>query len=161
MDDINAKYIKQDAPSYQKWENLRSLEEVMDEIDNAPKWKHAWWAMYRALRWSTIRRVFFFYPRWGWQRLRRGWSDYDAYSFDHYLAGVIAGGLANIRDGHSHPCDMTAEEWESYLNEIITGLTRYRDMRFTANQYHEEMKAYNAAAAAMHKFADRFGDMWD
>lgn len=36
--------------------------------------------------------------------MRRGWSDRDTWSLDGYLAGVICGSVAYLRDhGHTYP----------------------------------------------------------
>lgn len=144
--------------SYSSFEDVKA---ALERIENAPKWKHAYWAVRRMFYPSNLRYQLYNKPKWAWQRVRRGWSDYDAYSLDYYLAGVIAGALGNIRDGHSYPTDMTSEEWEAYLDDIIESLTRYRDTKFTTTDYAEEMVAYDDAARAMHNLAYRFGDMWD
>jgi len=52
------------------------------------------WLVWREWRWRWTRLRGFF------QRGRRGWADHDTWSFDHYLAGVLAGGLRHLADHH-------------------------------------------------------------
>jgi hypothetical protein len=85
--------------------------------------------------------------KWFIQRGRRGYSDYDLWSFDHYIAGVLAKAareLALISHGHprascscppnvasSHPlmrhvdqCD-GMERWKEVLAEMAAGFEEY------------------------------------
>lgn len=141
-------------------DGLSTLEEVMARVDSASKARRLWWRIRGVFSLSTLRYQIQ-RPKWAWQRMRRGWSDRDAWSFDVYLAGVIAGGLQNIRNGHSHPSDMTPEEWEAYLDDISESLIRYREGKFTDQSYDEEMAMHDDATEAVHNLAYRFGDMWD
>lgn len=143
-----------------KVKDYPTLEEVMKRIDNASRLKRFWWQLRGRFFWSNLVAQLH-RPKWAWQRMRRGWSDRDAWSFDDYLSGVIAGGLRNIRNGHSYPADMEADEWEAYLDEIIDALDRYHNTKFSGAEYAEEMTAYSDAVDAMHRLADRFGNMWD
>lgn len=61
--------------------------------------------------------------RWSKQRWRRGWSDYDAWGFDYYLARVIAEGVSYMREiAHGYPNGSTPEEWAQILQEIEDGM---------------------------------------
>lgn len=84
-----------------------------------PRWQAAYYAAYRRI--TSIRRV----PRWfrsKVQRANRGWSDEDTWSFDHYLSGVIAGGVARLRkDAHGYPEGESPESWDRILGEIVEG----------------------------------------
>lgn len=58
-----------------------------------------------------------------WQRARRGWSVEDTWSFDCYLAKVIAGGVRSIRERSiGYPGELTPERWEEILLEIEQGM---------------------------------------
>lgn len=62
------------------------------------------------------------------QRAERGWSDYDAWDFDTYLAMVIGDGLAYLADAHmSHPWDYTPEEWSEKLLYISKCFKQYTE----------------------------------
>lgn len=138
--------------NYYTWEEVKAK-----AFAPKPWWKRSWRWLRRNVSMSNLR-----YQRrrikWAGQRTRRGWSDQDAWGFDYYLAGVIAGGLANIRNGHTYPGDEefpTHQAWQDYLDGIIGPLKTYHE---TDNPT-EEM--YQEAVTAMHRLADRFGHMWD
>ena len=62
------------------------------------------------------------------QRAERGWSDYDTWDFDTYLAMVIGDGLAHLADAHmSHPWDYTPEEWSEKLTYISKCFKQYTE----------------------------------
>lgn len=104
---------------------------------------------------------------WRWQRSRRGWSDRDMWSLDRYLAGVIAGSLRCLRDtGHGYPIEMTEDEWEQTLTDIIEPLETYVADRFDPDESIYELgvretEEYQNAVEAMHKLASVFGSLWD
>ncbi len=151
---------------YSTWEELKAELEARDAKRTARRSSSVFWRVYYMLYdvvWA-IRRALTVdnlscqvrKPKWAWQRMRRGWSDRDVWSFDRYLAGVIAGGLDKLSDGISHPSDLTAEQWEDLLDEIAGALLRYRNDDLMNNEItHQE------AVAALHRLADRFGDLWD
>jgi hypothetical protein len=56
------------------------------------------------------------------QRATRGFSDWDWWSFDTYIAWVIANGLRKFRDdGIGYPGYMTEEQWVMILDIAIEG----------------------------------------
>src|SRR4051812_15827976 len=60
------------------------------------------------------------------QRIERGFSEEDTFSFDYYLANVIAGGVARLRErGLGHPAEITFEEWMAVLAKIEKGFAAY------------------------------------
>ncbi|GGR51627.1 hypothetical protein [Streptomyces roseolus] len=137
--------------------NHSSVDQVLAEADQWAR-EHPWHSRlrgwrYRAQRcWVRLKRE----PRHRWERARRGFSRMDVWGFDHYIAGVIAAACDQLRAGHSHPNDMTAEEWETFLEGIAVELRRYAD-----SDNFLDADAHAAGVAAMHRFADRFSDMWD
>lgn len=148
------------------WEELKAKLEARDakrrtRCDASVFWRIGY-ALYAA--WWTMRRTFtrgnlcyqIRKPKWTWQRAQRGWSDRDVWSFDHYLAGVIAGGLDQLRSGHSYPCDLTEEEWADYLDDTAGALRRYHN-----DDLMNDETTHQEAVAALHRLADRFGDLWD
>lgn len=87
------------------------------------------------------------------QRARHGVSREDAWSFDHYLAGVIAEGVEELRrQSNGHPFDLTPEEWDDILARIETGFAHYHD--------HEEW-LHEDVQDAMTLFAEWFPHLWD
>lgn len=73
------------------------------------------------------------------QRAQRGYADRDVWSFDVYLAKVIAGGLTVLRNNlHGCPPELCSsddktwaeegvERWQAILGEIIAGFAQYTD----------------------------------
>ncbi|MEU3609185.1 hypothetical protein AB0E83_27600 [Streptomyces sp. NPDC035033] len=138
---------------------MRTLDEIVAEADPWAR-EHPWrswvqgWCYRARWCWVQLKRE----PRHRWEQARRGFSRMDVWGFDHYIAGVIAGGGScdQLRIGHGHPSDMTAEEWEAFLEGIAVELRRYADP-----DNFLDADAHAADIAATHRFADRFGDMWD
>lgn len=66
--------------------------------------ERAYWACYRFLhRWFSYSewRYRVRHRLWGFfQRGWRGYADHDVWGLDHYLAGVMAGGLRRLADTH-------------------------------------------------------------
>lgn len=71
------------------------------------------------------------------QRMQRGFSDEDCWSFDIYLSKVIAGGVKVMRE-NLHGCppelcdpdgdvDKGCERWAAILDEIALGFDGYTD----------------------------------
>lgn len=74
------------------------------------------------------------------ERAQRGFSEEDTFSFNHYLAGVIAGGLdllaergigapaAFYEDRENFSDDTAAlEKWRAVLGEMALGFRLYHD----------------------------------
>lgn len=68
------------------------------------------------------------------QRAERGFSDEDVWNLDRYLASVIAGGVAHLRDlEHGCPAELCddggveagMERWGAILTEISDGFAKY------------------------------------
>ena len=62
------------------------------------------------------------------ERAEKGWSRYDAWDFDNYLATVIGGALDFLAGAHiSHPWDYTPEEWSEKLTCISKCFKQYTE----------------------------------
>ena len=62
------------------------------------------------------------------ERAEKGWSYYDAWDFDIYLAMVISGGLEYLAQRHmSLPHDYTSEEWSEKLLYIAKCFKQYTE----------------------------------
>lgn len=91
---------------------------------------------YRVL-WRTIKEPF--------ERAHRGYSTPDTFSLDHYLAKVIAGGVAELRSREfSYPPEISSDEWNAILDKIAVGYKWYADEQFTATELAPEF--YEAQA---------------
>ena len=62
------------------------------------------------------------------ERAKNGWSSYDAWDFDTYLAIVISGALEFLSKEHmSHPYEYTPEEWSEKLHHIAECFKQYNE----------------------------------
>lgn len=151
------------VPQMVKWlarRRLKALDALVtggDGLIEVPKpwwWQRCWYAIYN----HTVapvkgwRREARFYR----QRARRGWADADVWSFDTYLAGVIAGGLGRLRQTNmSHLSTMTYAQWLDKLAELERAFQHYHD-----NLY-EPGFDYDKSIEEMRKIMDVWGSLWD
>ena len=77
-----------------------------------------------------LARIKWWFKRRGYikERARKGWSSYDVWDFDAYLAMVIGGALGSLAENHmSHHPDMTPEEWSEKLKYISNCFKQYNE----------------------------------
>jgi len=105
---------------------------------------------------------------WFFQRGFRGYSDYDVWDFDHYLAGVIGKGLKHLaKDGIGYPCKdefPTLESWHKVLNELSAEFLKYhREYESEADDLDEYYKWYleKFKKEILPKFIEHIGNYWD
>jgi hypothetical protein len=95
------------------------------------------------------------------ERAENGFSVFDWWSFDTYIAGVIANAVIKFRDeGVGYPANMDPEEWKNLCTEIAEPLLAWSDDKFDLD-FKEGEALYDRVKEAMHKFADNFGSFWD
>lgn len=96
------------------------------------------------------------------ERIKYGYSVFDWWNFDSYIAGVIAQGCERFaRDGMGYPPDMSSQEWKELCLSIAGPLSRWAcEDRWKLDGPDTE-KLYLEAKAALHLFADHFGAFWD
>lgn len=93
------------------------------------------------------------------QRAQQGWSVYDFWGADHYIAAVVAGLAARFRDhGVGYPGRYTAQDWAFILTAIEKPLVNYVMKSETGDDTPQD---FAAADEAMHLFADHWMDFWD
>ena len=119
----------------------------------------------------------------GWfQRANRGYADHDVWSFDTYLAGVMAGGLRELAAHNiGHPCDFPggADGWNAWLLDKANWLEWYHkdedgvsdDKGWIAPHLTQEQKSHriNTYHTKMQQFFNEvmpdigkhFGHLWD
>ena len=136
----------------------------------------------RIFDWSEWRYLFK-HRIGGWfQRANRGWADHDTWSFDHYLAEVVAGGLRKLAEnGHGYPCDFPggAEGWNAWLldkadwfewyhldEDGASGDKGWIDPALTQDEKRRHMDAYHAKTErffneVLPDFCKYFGNLWD
>lgn len=96
------------------------------------------------------------------QRIKYGYSTFDWWSFDSYIAGVIAHACEKFSTSSAgHPGDMTYDEWKEYCHSISVPLALWASPDRWKMGYKDEMELYSQAQEALRKFAQRFGSFWD
>lgn len=96
------------------------------------------------------------------QRIERGYSVFDWWSFDTYITRVLADAARDFRKhGHGYPGHMTLKEWNRLLKEIEDPLRAYSDNKVGALSFAEGEALEAAAKEAMKLFAENLGSMWD
>ncbi len=113
----------------------------------------------------------FSHLKWFIQRGRRGWADCDVWSFDTYLASVIAGGVKHLKEiEHGHPADITRERWHEILNDIIFAFEALKDQpfvppvwepRFEPYPFSMPEDLYDRIKRGQALFAEYFQGLWD
>lgn len=105
-----------------EFENSRPLSELLAK--GYRRWYqfglHSPSILYRRLRnkYTPIRRW-----KWRRQRARNGYADNDVWGLHSYLAEVIIGSVAQLREiAHGHPVEISFEEWIQILQEIENGM---------------------------------------
>ncbi|MBO0816741.1 MAG: hypothetical protein J2P30_16575 [Actinobacteria bacterium] len=128
----------------------------------------AWWWCRRAWRstWHPPpwRRVW-----WNWQRMRRGWSDGDTWSLDAYLAGIISGSVAYLRDhGATYPGEENGadeQQWRDILTRIAGPLAvdwdRIVDGENPEQCRERQERELAAQQEALRLLARWFHHLWD
>lgn len=98
-------------------------------------------------------------------RITRGVGCCDLFSYDDYIAKVIARDLRIYKEKNfSWPGNdefKTFESWQNYIQEIIDGLDCYRDIDWDAeNCFELETQARKKQDESMMKFAKHFSSFW-
>lgn len=81
--------------------------------------------------WKALPLVPFQIVKHRWQRMTRGWSDYDMADGEQFIADIISTtAYQYFAHTHGYPVHMTYEEWLDILLEICEGFS-------TLNEHHE------------------------
>lgn len=80
---------------------------------------------YRMSLWKRI-KWWFRRAKYARQRVRWGFSEYDVWDLDYYLADLLKDMFAYFAKHHmSHPYDVTPEEWQQTLINISECFAQY------------------------------------
>lgn len=94
------------------------------------------------------------------ERARDGFSTYDWWSFDTYIAEVVArAALKFAKDGVGYFQEMGEEGTTEYFIGIAGPLMRFAQEKFDSPEDYGQMIA--DAKAAMARFAEHFERWWD
>lgn len=90
--------------------------------------------------WTRNMRAFFRQFKWAYQRVTRGFCDYDYWDLDTYLSELLAQSLKKLADdGNGYPGTEefpTYESWQEYLYKIVD-LLRFSLNENMPNEYEE------------------------
>ena len=108
--------------------------------------------------WRNWRRVI----RHRRQRARRGFSSYDAWNLDGYLAQMIADSVRWLREnGHGYPSSFNGiEEWNAVLERIEVPLRVWAEQRHDMDLDEEERWA-DRCHEALKLLTEHFFALWD
>jgi hypothetical protein len=95
------------------------------------------------------------------ERAKDGFSEYDWWSFDTYIAEVIArAALKFVQEGHGYFGEMGEEGTKEYFLGIAGPLMAWAQGKFELDPV-EGPRVLTEARAAMHRFVDYFERWWD
>lgn len=98
-------------------------------------------------------------PKHWYQRARYGVSFRDAWSLDCYLSDVISRGAGIIRKNDiGHPSDLTSEEWQEVLDEIIDCFSSYDEIFEVGEGAENRMDKVNRGLDLL---KEHYFDLWD
>lgn len=97
------------------------------------------------------------------QRLERGFDNSELWSLDCTIAEFIAPRLKAFKEAAAeigdHPCNVTEQEWQTILGEMVEGFEIYPDRFDWADEEAElNWKKVNKAMSHFHKY---FFALWN
>ena len=95
-----------------------------------------------------IKRIYWFF-----QRAYFGFSDYDTWNFDYYLATIIIGGLKHLKQ-YSHSAKPSQEEFDIMIEGFEANLLMIDD----PSLYDELKPIFDRGMELFHKY---FNYLWD
>ena len=119
---------------------------------------------------------------WSFRRAKHGWADPDTWGFDHYLAGVIAGGCRHLQDiAHGCPMELAHpdgfsengmpiertdgidpfEEWKKILGQIAEGFEIYAKDEWWDPDNPNKDAEHEKIVLAKELFIKYYGNLWD
>lgn len=161
--------FENDGKVFHKWDEMEEWLEARRLLrELRPWWQKAYDRVHRFLfgthglfTYTVNPRVLINRSVWRVQRSRRGWADYDAWSMDSYLSGVMSKMLAHLADNtHAYPGQPpfdTPEKWDAHLRDLAKRMGAWTD---NPDAWTDD-KAFETTKAAMKEFADNFGYYWD
>ena len=133
------------------------LEQFMAELSKPlPRHEKVYYA---TRRWAKKPRQAKNELRYMWQRIRRGYSNADAWSLNYHLALVTVGGVQKLREwANGYPSELTPEAWDDILGRIETGFQAWLD---EDGWFTGKPEAEAKFKDGMALYAEWFGALWD
>ena len=99
--------------------------------------------------------------KWFIQRGRRGFSNYDLWSFDSYLSRMLPAAFDEMRRiSHGHPGGLTPEEWDGVLEELAQGFREYHEL-YIGSFKKIGMEDNEKWERTIRLFGRWYGHLWD
>jgi hypothetical protein len=97
--------------------------------------------------------------RWIKQRIKRGYSDRDVWSFDSFLAQVIAGGVRQVAQFGGYPGEFedNPDGYKEILNFIADQFEWYAKQQFDYKEFKDNEENFHKAWVL---FEENFGSLW-
>ncbi|MFR3182208.1 MAG: hypothetical protein ACLTPN_01110 [Clostridia bacterium] len=97
--------------------------------------------------------------KWFFQRGTRGYSDKDVWSIDIWFKSIIIPMLEQLKETkQGHPIDMTEEEWNLTLNNMINYFKECTDFYCSEkNEYEDE---YMSRIMSANEYDKLLADKW-
>ncbi|WMI33488.1 hypothetical protein SEA_KENREY_96 [Streptomyces phage Kenrey] len=96
------------------------------------------------------------------ERAKSGFSTFDWWNFDRYIAGVIGRAVRQFADGHGYHSDFSnMEDFAAFCKTIYEPLEFYASEEYSELSFAEQDVKHTEAVEAMKKFSERLGAWWD
>lgn len=132
--------------------------DIFEEICNRKQtwYMEMYWAAYRFLKYRIgTPKTWCRKAKWFYQRGKRGWADCDVWSFDDYLARVIADGLEHLaKTTHGYPANF------SFKNRL-DGMTRLVSVDEKDHQLEKWCSKLLSMAGAFRAYQRSMGEKYD
>lgn len=102
--------------------------------------------------------------KWFFQRGWRGYSDFDVWSFDYYLANIISKGCKQLaKEAHGYPCESSIDEWNKTLLLLSKEFEEYNKIMELEEGYDKfSREEYEKKVNDMFELLKKnFGNLWD
>lgn len=97
--------------------------------------------------------------RFTWQRLTRGWSDADTWNLDVTMARFIHPRLVRFKElNNGYPGDITWEEWNEILDDMIYAMEICSDDDFT--KYMGDNEVWERVERGTEYLGEYFRALW-
>jgi len=147
---------------HKKWSDFKAdyellFKEKFSEVSLETISTGEYWKVPKDFKWKRKDR-----KQFEKERIEFGYATHDWWSFDTFLAAVIAHGLERFAsESHGHPGDKTIEEWKDRLHEIAEPLKKWACEDRWKLSYDAEMELYEQVQDSIRDLADIFGHLWD
>lgn len=85
-------------------------------------------------------KTFFRSVKYSYQRITRGFSDYDVWELDSYLSLILSETFKHLsKTNHGHPYDLSEDEWDNLLLDMSEKALQMSPFYEFDNEYEDEL----------------------